>query len=394
MFTSVTGRASTEVVDSFGGMKGMPNTSKRQSERLTILAVGTLTFDAAVKAAREAVVAARSRAVAEAAGPIMTVRAAVEKYVCGRDARATVRAGKAVRSDAASRLGLHVLANAKLSDVELRSLTEEDLARWRAQLGGKISTRKRLVNDLRAALNAAAVAGRKVLPPDLPAIIKNGLARSEAGATASSEPVARENQILTDEQVRGNIRAAASVDAEDAWDGDLHRMVLLLASTGARFSQLARLRVGDVQAARVLVPTSRIGRTRDDSNTPVPIGSDVIKALLPILRDRKAGDYLLERWFHVQHGPEKWQRDRRAPWGAAFEITKLFRRIAIAAGVPGMTTYALRHSSIVRGLRAGLPIRLVASLHDTSTPIIERYYSRHIADGLDELAVRAIVPLV
>jgi integrase len=171
-------------------------------------------------------------------------------------------------------------------------------------------------------------------------------------------------------------------------------MVLLLASTGARFSQLARLRVGDVQAARVLVPTGRLGRTRDDSNTPVPIGSDVIKALLPILRDRKAGDYLLERWFHVQHGPGKWQRDRRAPWGAAFEITKLFRRIAIAAGVPGMTTYALRHSSIVRGLRAGLPIRLVASLHDTSTPIIERYYSRHIADGSDELAVRAIVPLV
>jgi hypothetical protein len=63
-------------------------------------------------------------------------------------------------------------------------------------------------------------------------------------------------------------------------------------------------------------------------------------------------------------------------------------------GMPDVIPYALRHSSIVRGIRAGLPIRLVAALHDTSVVMIERHYSRWITDGLDELAARAVVPLV
>jgi hypothetical protein len=56
--------------------------------------------------------------------------------------------------------------------------------------------------------------------------------------------------------------------------------------------------------------------------------------------------------------------------------------------------YALRYSSIVRGIRANLPIRLVAALHNTSVAMIERHYGRYIADGLDELAARSVVPLV
>jgi len=56
--------------------------------------------------------------------------------------------------------------------------------------------------------------------------------------------------------------------------------------------------------------------------------------------------------------------------------------------------YSLRHSSIVRGLLEGSPIRLVAALHDTSVEMIERHYSRWITEGLDEFAARAIVPLV
>jgi hypothetical protein len=56
--------------------------------------------------------------------------------------------------------------------------------------------------------------------------------------------------------------------------------------------------------------------------------------------------------------------------------------------------YALRHSSIVRGIRQGLPIRLVAALHDTSIQMIEKHYARWIVDGLEELAARSVVPLV
>jgi hypothetical protein len=57
-----------------------------------------------------------------------------------------------------------------------------------------------------------------------------------------------------------------------------------------------------------------------------------------------------------------------------------------AAGVDGATIYALRDSSISRLLL--LPIRLVAELHNTSTPIIEAHYGRFIARHGDDL-VRA-----
>ena len=62
--------------------------------------------------------------------------------------------------------------------------------------------------------------------------------------------------------------------------------------------------------------------------------------------------------------------------------------------MPDVIPYAFRHSSIVRGIRANLPIRLVAALHDTSVAMIERHYGRFIADGLDELAARSVVPLI
>jgi integrase len=75
-------------------------------------------------------------------------------------------------------------------------------------------------------------------------------------------------------------------------------------------------------------------------------------------------------------------------------MTRKWKQVVAAVGLPGTVPYALRHSSIVRGIRSGLPIRLVAALHDTSVVMIERHYSRWITEGLEELAARAVVPLL
>jgi hypothetical protein len=60
---------------------------------------------------------------------------------------------------------------------------------------------------------------------------------------------------------------------------------------------------------------------------------------------------------------------------------------------PAITLYALRHSSIVRQLLAGTPIRLVAVAHDTSVNMIERTYSHHIADVSDVPLRRALLDI-
>jgi site-specific recombinase XerD len=73
----------------------------------------------------------------------------------------------------------------------------------------------------------------------------------------------------------------------------------------------------------------------------------------------------------------------------ASEMTRLWHQACQNAGLgTAIIPYALRHSSIVRGLRMGLHIRLVAAIHDTSVTMIERHYSRWITEGLDELAAR------
>jgi hypothetical protein len=56
-----------------------------------------------------------------------------------------------------------------------------------------------------------------------------------------------------------------------------------------------------------------------------------------------------------------------------------------------VTIYALRHSSIARDLLANVPVRIVAVKHDTSIPMIERNYSKYIADHADILSRRAML---
>jgi integrase len=75
-------------------------------------------------------------------------------------------------------------------------------------------------------------------------------------------------------------------------------------------------------------------------------------------------------------------------------MLRFWHKACAAIALEGTVPYALRHSSIVRAIRNGLPIRLVAALHDTSVVMIERHYGRWIADGLEEIASRAVVPLL
>jgi integrase len=71
----------------------------------------------------------------------------------------------------------------------------------------------------------------------------------------------------------------------------------------------------------------------------------------------------------------------------------MFRRAIKASGEdPGrVTAYALRHSWIVRQLLANVPVRLVATMADTSIAMIEKTYSAHIDQHGDDL-IRAALP--
>ena len=360
--------------------------------------VETLNFEQAKNKAAQHVEQERQRERDAGKEPIPTVREIVETYAAKRKARAEKQEG-ARPHDAFGRLTLHVLEK-PLADKRLDTLSDEDLSDWRADLPETLATSsvQRIVNDLRAALNAVPPRILKRLPASYLTMIKLGLKAGEAEPAA-----ARDGAALPDADVRRIIEAARTVDDMEDWSGDLFRLVLVLAATGMRFSQIRRIQVGDVQPeqSRLMIPTSRKGRGQKRvTHIGVKVGGDVIEALRPAVSGRRPADPLLERWKHKQERPAEgakpvWVRDKRGTWNSPAELARPWISIIKRAGLPADTVpFALRHSSIVRGLRAALPVRLVAQLHDTSDKMIERHYASAIIDALDDLAALAVVPLV
>jgi hypothetical protein len=89
-------------------------------------------------------------------------------------------------------------------------------------------------------------------------------------------------------------------------------------------------------------------------------------------------------------------RSDGAPWRpeTADYREPVIRAVTRAALDPAVVTlYALRHSSIVRALLAGVPTRVVAAQHDTSVPMLERTYSQHILDHSDTVARRGLLDI-
>ena len=251
---------------------------------------------------------------AEASGPPVTVRGAVEEYIAARDIRETARQGRTVRSSAAHKLTLHVLGDDDLAGWDLSELTAAKLQAWRNELAGTAASRQRVTNDFKAALNRVAPSAVVRLA------IKDGLAtpKDDLPDVAGDEAADVESKILTDDETRRFLQAVRDTAGED-----LYLMCLVLASTGTRFAQARRLKVRDVQVARgrIMVPASHKGRvgTQARAAVPVPIGEDVIDALLPAIQGRKGGEPLLECWRHVQTGFGVWTRDTRGPWQSAAE---------------------------------------------------------------------------
>jgi integrase len=332
--------------------------------------------------ARQQYAGVEARQAGDVAAGVPTVSSAIKAYIAEREAKS------ASGYDAKSRLTKHVLADKRFAGLTLSKLTAAHIRRWREGLDEELrpSTINRLLNDLRAALNACAERHRRELPAHVAGDIR-------AGTKALPAATEARRQVLSDADIRAIAAAAFAADES----GDFGRLVLLAAATGARFSQLAALTVADVQAdkLRVMVPVSKKGRgAKQAVRTAVPIGDDVAARLKPALNGRRGHEPLLLRWHSRQIGPFKWERTGRQKWKTASETERLWRASVAAAGLPADTVmYALRHSSIVRGLSRGLPVRLVAALHDTSTAMIEKHYAAFIVDATEELARRAVMAL-
>lgn len=291
--------------------------------------------------------------------PPATVADAVDVY-----RRDLLARGAAVAN--AGRIRKHLTPTLVAKPIAL--LTAHELASWRDGLlaaGIKAATVVRLCKATKAALNLAAKRDPRVL----------NRAAWRDGLSGLAENFATRNiQRLDDDQVRAVVAAAAAIDAA------FGLYLEVAAVTGARLSQIARLTVANLQAdngaPRLLMPTSRKGRSRKPGKRPVPITAELAAKL--------QSNRLAEAPLLLRADGRPWQSSRSG------DHQQLYREAARRAGVAG-TAYALRHSSIIRSLLANVPIRIVAATHDTSVAMIEATYSSAVADFADAVARRGLL---
>jgi integrase len=291
-----------------------------------------------------------------------TVEAAVDSYerdlkIRGADPANARRARK------------HLTATLATKPVML--LSTQDLRHWRDGLvarGVEPATINRTRAGLRAALELAASLDDRITNRSA---FRSGLKGLPGGKNAR-------RVVLPDADVLRIVEAAYQKDRA------FGVLVEVLAQTGARISQAARLRCGDLQAdradPRLLMPTSYKGRgQKEKQQVPVPITAALAALLAELKGDRPNDPPLLRksdgsRWLEINKS-EHWN---------------LFREVAERAGFDPdlVTSYALRHSSICRALLKGVPVSIVARLHDTSAREIESHYAAYILDVTDEALLR------
>jgi len=248
-------------------------------------------------------------------------------------------------------------------------LTATELKKWRDSLLGKIkpATINRVCRCLCAALELARQHDERI----------GNRQAWETGLAGLPDAQEARNVILSDEKVRDFVAAAYA-------HGDkLGLLVDVLAVTGARPSQVVRLRVEDLHdhpiRPKLMMPKSAKGGGRNRSQKryerySVPITLQLADRLKDAARGRADDAPLLLQSDGRLWGDNPGQNYHR-------EVNKIV--VAIGADADA-TMYCLRHSSIVRMLLRNVPIRLVASLHNTSVAMIERNYSRHITEHSDD----------
>ncbi|MET4086664.1 site-specific integrase [Bradyrhizobium sp. S3.5.5] len=257
----------------------------------------------------------------------------------------------------------------------LALLSATELKKWRDDLLGKIApaTINRLSRCVCAALELAAQHDARIKRDAW-----------EIGLAGLPDATQVRNVILDDRTVSRFVATAYGIDPQ------FGLLIDLLAVTGARPSQAVRLLVEDLYSGakpRLTMPKSAKGGGRNRAQKrierySVPITVQLAAKLKAAAKGRAADAPLLlqsdgSRWH--QHPGQSCHR----------QVDKVVT--AIGLDPAEVTMYALRHSSIVRMLLRNVPIRLVASLHNTSVAMIEKHYSRFISEHSDDISRAALL---
>ena len=308
------------------------------------------------QAKARAAMALRVKTAAGPDGKTITVDLALDRYKENLEVRGADTAN-------VDRVRVHLTES--MGDRAIALLTVHALETWRNSLLKKMAPASvnRVCNALRAALNLAA-----------DGVESQSRSAWEIGLKAISDASEARNVVISDAQARRVVTEALKESKE------FGLFVEAAAITGARPSQLGRAQVRDLKADAIDMPSSRKGRGKKKiTRRQVPIPETFADRLRHSVAGRAPDTPLFTR-----PDGEPWHKsDHARPFRRTAERAKLDPKV--------VTIYALRHSSITRMLTAGIPIRVIAALHDTSVQMIEKNYSVQIDKHVDQIVRPALI---
>ncbi|CAA7625027.1 site-specific integrase [Magnetospirillum sp. UT-4] len=169
----------------------------------------------------------------------------------------------------------------------------------------------------------------------------------------------------------GQCRALA-----EACDPEFRLLVQAAILTGCRYSELVRLRVGDVNAdsGTLLVAEAKSGKSRH------------------VVLTEEGQDFFAKAVSDKAHGDLLFTKPGGGAWGKSHQCRPLRDACAAAGIVPSVTFHALRHTHASHLAMRGTPLVVIAAqLGHSDTRMVEKHYA-HLAPSYVAETIRKGFP--
>jgi integrase len=271
-----------------------------------------------------------------------------------------------------------------LGDFQCDRLTTAEIQRWLrelaaspARLRSKKDAKKPNFRELDKT-DHEAIRRRRTSANRTLTVLKAALNRGwREGKTPSDEAWRRVEPFKEVDAAR--VRYLTVVEAKrllNACDPDFRRLAQAALTTGARYSELASLRVSDFNpdSGTMHVRTSKSGKGRH-----VVLNDEGAALLKSLIAGKPADAFLLTR------------TDRTA-WKAAHQARRMTDACKRAKIVPPVSFHVLRHTWASLAVMAGAPLIVVArNLGHSDTRMVGRHYG-HLAPNYIADVIRAAAP--
>ncbi len=312
---------------------------------------------------------ARVHTAAGKTGPL-TVSAAMDAYLEFLEANRKTAGDARYKADAFIR--------PKLGDVEVEALTTQQLRRWLSDLAKqapRLRTKKGAKQRHRQVADTADNNPRRQATANrILTILKGALNQAWREGLVSSDAGWRRVKPFEDVEA-SRLRYLSIAEAKrlmNASDEDFRPLVEAALQTGARYGELASLRVEDFNpdSNTVAIRQSKSGKPRH------VILTDEGATLFRRLTAGRTGDQLM-------FGRE---------WRPSAQLRPMRAAVARAKIKPAVTFHGLRHTWASLSVMNGMPLLVVAkSLGHSTTRMVEKHYG-HLKDAYIAGEVRRNAP--